>query len=390
MLFKYRSDKKMKRYQQLKLHKKAEIHGKLAMVYSGSMDKPEQFIKYWKKDYRPGYGSGQTYGPGLYTVCNMDSSSTKSGDYGDYIYQFIVNLENYLILIDEKIDLVYPELSGLSYPQKLLRQFERFKITNKKAVEMAEFSRKPIYFTADLALRIKEAGLHYGIVYKGRIDGECCLIQIPEQAKLVGYINLKTGEKKRFDKQELGEINHRHKKLNLKNRSLKDLLLEFSELYPEKTLTLAQDHIESIKEKNPSADVDFYKGIKYKIAEAWGREGNDLFFYYDLHKDDDFKWLAIETIKTWAEKRSPSYYSYNLNRDPDFEDLTKHFGDKKYFEKLREQRSIEENKRVEEEQQVEEEKDNTDAIEEKLASLCKFLSKSGFSQEALLTKQCIK
>lgn len=269
------------------LHKLAAIYGKLAVVYHGSKTPPEEFIKVWQdSNFRPGSGAGQAVGPGLYTVYNKGGSNTESGGYGSYVYKFVVNLNNYLILVEEEISKVYPELDGLSYKEKLLRQCEKFDINKEIVLDHISEQRTPISgpgaITSVLARKIKDAGLHYGIVYRGKLDGDCCLVQIPEKSKLVAY---EIGEKKvRFDKEKLKEINKNYKRLSSNSRSSKEKLLEYVEKYPKKAISIIESKWDSVLEKNDSSNTVFYWKAERRAAENLVESNPKFFLETGLHE----------------------------------------------------------------------------------------------------------
>ena len=303
------------------LHKLAAIHGKLAVVYHGSKTPPEEFIKVWQdSNFRPGSGAGQAVGPGLYTVYNKGGSNTESGGYGSYVYKFVVNLNNYLILVEEEISKVYPELDGLSYKEKLLRQCEKFDI-NKEIVldHISEqgFSSGPGAITSVLARKIKDAGLHYGIIYRGKRDGDCCLIQIPEKSKLVAY---EMGEKKvRFDKEKLKKINKNYKKLSSNSRSSKEKLLEYAEKYPEKAISIIESKWDSILQKNDSPNTLFYWKAEKRAAENLAKSDFQAFFELDLHEAHPD--IGKHTAESLLKKDVKSFFKYKLHES--YEDLAR-------------------------------------------------------------------
>jgi hypothetical protein len=296
------------------LYKSAAIHGKLAMVYHGSNTPPEEFIELWKKgSFRPGSGSGQAVGPGLYTVYNKGGSNTESGEYGSYVYKFVVNLNNYLILVEEEISKVYPELDGLSYKEKLLRQCEKFDISKEIVLDHISEQRIPSSgpgaITSVLARKINDGGLHYGIVYRGKLDGDCCLIQIPEKAKLVGYEV--GGKEVKFDKEKIKEINKNYKKLSSNSRNPKERLLEYVEKYPEKAISIIESKWDSILHKNDSSNTAFYWKAERRAAENLIESNQSLFFetgLYEAHPD-----LGRPAAESLVEKNPNEFFRLKLH-----------------------------------------------------------------------------
>ena len=296
------------------LHKAAAIHGKLAMVYHGSRTPPDEFIEFWKEgNFQPGSGSGQARGPGLYTVYEKSETPTEKGGYGSYVYKFILNLDNYLVLVDEEIEKVYPELKGLSYKEKILRQFDRFGIKNKSAEErlnhlsLIQRDYAP-HFTSDLASEILDSGLHYGIVYRGEGDGDCCLIQIPEKTKLVGYEA--GGKEVRFKRSKIEEINKNHKKLSSRNRSEKDKILEYAEKYSVKAISIINAKISDISMKNKNLNKDFYLNAR-RIAAKSLVEKNPLEFFR-LALQDNYPDLGLPEAKSLVEKNPLEFFRLAL------------------------------------------------------------------------------
>ena len=184
------------------LLKEAEVHGKLATVYHGSRTPPEEFEKFWKSgDYRSGEGSGNMYGPGIYSIYQKTGETrTERGEYGKYVYKFIVNISDYLILDENVFDTVHPEKATLSYKEKLKFQFKNYVINwNKKIPEVQP------EFTSDIADKIKMGGLHQGIIFTGRQDGKVCVIFTPYSARMIGYSEGKKINK--FDSKKIREAN---------------------------------------------------------------------------------------------------------------------------------------------------------------------------------------
>jgi hypothetical protein len=139
----------------MEIFKKAEIYGSLASVYHGSQKSPEEFEEFWKSgNYTPGLGSGNAYGPGIYSVYEKTNSPTERGSYGAYIYKFIVNISDYLILDEAAFNKVHPRDSNLPYEEKLKLQFNKFNIPWN-----GEIPKVQPEFTSDIADQIKDSNI---------------------------------------------------------------------------------------------------------------------------------------------------------------------------------------------------------------------------------------
>ena len=100
-------------------------HGTDTPPYSDSGTKNSGLIDILMKDeFRAGGAGGSAYGPGLYSVTDLDingkNTQTKRGHWGSYIYKIRVKLDGYLILDDEAEKLIYGKNIGIVEQAKLL------------------------------------------------------------------------------------------------------------------------------------------------------------------------------------------------------------------------------------------------------------------------------
>jgi len=208
--------------------KLSKVYGSIASVYSGSQTPPfvylnkEQdkiisekqrddliepfatedlgFVQMWKSlSYTSGLGKGNLYGPGLYTVFDLDKSkNTKSGEYGPFVYKFAVNLNDYLIFDKDIADIVYPEYKKLSKSASIKTQLKRFGIENnfQFRIELEdpeeneyneEYEDLPLEdeflenatYTSQIAKIITDngnVGTSRGLVFTGANDGKVCVV----------------------------------------------------------------------------------------------------------------------------------------------------------------------------------------------------------------------
>lgn len=186
---------------------------------------------------------------------------------------------------------------------------------------------------------------------------------------------------------------------DLTNEFLESLVRQMSPQYLRYKLhklskfnNMTQKYVENLVEEGSEVFFNYgfdederFEDLTGRLAEVWAERGDHLYFDYYFHNNRKFKKQTRKIAEILAERGDHAFRLYDLDKRPEFYELDEHFGDKEYFEILREQRRLkemEENKR--------EQEDSSSRIEEKLASLYKFLSKLGFPQEALLIKESIK
>lgn len=268
----------------MSINKISAIYGKLATVYHGSHTPPNQFIDIWKSgDFKPGLGAGQMHGPGLYTVFERGHNKTFKGDYGPYIYKFAVNLDGYLILTEKQIDIIYPELRGLSYINKLQKQCEWFGIDK---IYIYGITEEPKY-TSDIINRIQHDGLHSGVVFFGRNDGPVCIVQIPTSARLLGCIEEKWSEsagkniveESKFD---FSKVNKAKTEILTMRENKADYFRQLSALYP----NLAIEQISALNEAG--RNVERFKHI---LSEN----------IYNYAKSEPFQFLNNSVLELFPE-----------------------------------------------------------------------------------------
>ena len=161
------------------------IYGKTAIVYHGSRTPPAELIKsYNAGGFQPGKGAGGLYGMGLYTVYDdkdLFVSNTGTGDYGENVYKFKTNLNNFLALNEDTCKLVHGQVLTV---RQQLEQMQSVKtqikdIENSKNAHLLDMSlaKKDIY-TGSIAkvLSVYLMNDIIGMLFRGSNDGYVCLI----------------------------------------------------------------------------------------------------------------------------------------------------------------------------------------------------------------------
>ena len=161
------------------------IYGKTAIVYHGSRTPPPELIKSFNAGgFQPGKGAGGLYGMGLYTVYDdkdLFVSNTGTGDYGENIYKFKTNLNNFLALNEDTCKLVHGQVLTVR------QQLEKMKSVKTQIRDIEDSSMSHLLdaslpkkdtFTGSIA---KELSVYLmndiiGMLFRGSNDGYVCLI----------------------------------------------------------------------------------------------------------------------------------------------------------------------------------------------------------------------
>jgi hypothetical protein len=290
-----------------KLFKKAEIYGSLASVYHGSQKSPEEFVKLWKSgNFAPGLGSGNMYGPGIYSVYERAGSATERGGYGDYIYKFIVNISDYLILDEAVFNTVHPRDANLPYDEKLKLQFKKFNISWNE-----EFPKVQPVFTSDIAEEIKDNGIHQGLIFTGRQDGNVCVIFNPYSARMVGYSIGKT--EVRFTAEKIKENNVTREPLKRDGYTEEERWRYLANTYAKNKPDSFFVYFEKI---NAILGEEEAKRIALSAAQNLAEKDLHIFFYdyFDQIKDilgeADMKRIVLPAAQNLAENDPGNFFKY--------------------------------------------------------------------------------
>ena len=157
----------------------AEVYGSQAVVYHGSRTPPDIFIPAIMSDtFEPGKGSGDMYGKGLYCVYDLEKTQTSSGNYGDYIYKFKVNLYGFICFDSDVAKLVYGEpLLPFEQGEKLgLRKDIIDRLKGIRTFGLGWTSEAA--FPASRFLRGKVKGLIFTGAQDGRVAGKKLSVKI--------------------------------------------------------------------------------------------------------------------------------------------------------------------------------------------------------------------
>ncbi len=141
---------------------KEKIYGNRAIVFHRSKDSDLINIIH-KEGFKPGYGAGGLYGPGLYSCYELESQMDlqHKESYGDYIFKFAVNTDRFLFLNYEEFQEqpVYVEWNKehpkqpITYNNFLQFQFKRFKL-------FSNYDKKE--YLPQYTLNIREKGFSGG------------------------------------------------------------------------------------------------------------------------------------------------------------------------------------------------------------------------------------
>ena len=161
------------------------IYGKSAIVYHGSRTSPDELIKsYNAGGFQPGKGAGGLYGMGLYTVYDdkdLFVSNTGTGDYGENVYKFKTNLNNFLALNEDTCKLVHGQIltvrQQLEKMQSVKTQIRDIENSNASHLLDASLAKKDTY-TGSIAkvLSVYLMNDIVGMLFRGSNDGYVCLI----------------------------------------------------------------------------------------------------------------------------------------------------------------------------------------------------------------------
>jgi hypothetical protein len=161
------------------------VFGAQAFVYHGSRTGPDVMIDLLANDaFKPGMGSGDMYGKGLYTVYDYEGTQTSTGAYGDYVYKLRVNLYGYISFDEDVTVLIYgknlrpsaqAELTGASkYVVEVLQKYDEpdgDKFTSHRAGPASKLIR----------------GLVKGLIFTGGNDGRVALAYDPSTVTPVAW-----------------------------------------------------------------------------------------------------------------------------------------------------------------------------------------------------------
>ena len=161
------------------------VFGAQAFVYHGSRTEPGVMIDLLTSNtFKPGLGSGDMYGKGLYTVYDYEGTQTSTGGYGDYVYKLRVNLYGYISFDEDVTVLIYG---------KNLRPSEQAALTGapKYVVEVLQKYDEPDggKFTSQRAGPASKLirGLVKGLIFTGGNDGRVALAYDPSTVTPVAW-----------------------------------------------------------------------------------------------------------------------------------------------------------------------------------------------------------
>ena len=166
-----------------------KVYGAQAVVYHGSSAAPKVFIPALLNDtFSPGKGSGAMYGKGLYCVYDLNKTQTDSGQYGNYVYKFKVNLYGFICFDPEVALLVYKRpLSPVEQAQELG--------LDETLIEKLRRIRIGAGFTSESALPASKflKGKVKGLIFTGSRDGR--VVVIYDQTVAVPFAWAQAGDK---------------------------------------------------------------------------------------------------------------------------------------------------------------------------------------------------
>ena len=148
------------------------VYGAQAVVYHGSKTAPDVFIPALLNDtFDPGQGSGAMYGKGLYCVYDSDKTKTSSGEYGNYVYKFKVNLYGFICFDPEVAQLVYKR------PLTPVEQAQELGL-DETLIEKLKGIRIGAGFTSESALPASTflKGKVKGLIFTGSRDGQVAVV----------------------------------------------------------------------------------------------------------------------------------------------------------------------------------------------------------------------
>jgi len=150
-----------------------DIQHKHARVYHGSESPPSKFIQWLEKDeFRTGEGGGSLFGKGLYTVYDLNGSSTARGIWGDYIYKLKVNLYGMISFIPSVTETIYGKRLEPYEQAKLLGYKKRIVDLLNDSDYFYEFIDEANIIFASKSL----SGSVKGIIYNRESDGNVVVI----------------------------------------------------------------------------------------------------------------------------------------------------------------------------------------------------------------------
>jgi hypothetical protein len=150
-----------------------KVYGAQAVVYHGSKAAPDVFIPALLNDtFEPGRGDGAMYGLGLYCVYDLYGTQTASGNYGDYVYKFKINLYGFICFDPEVALLVYKR------PLTPVEQAQELGLDEALVEKLKGVRVKGIRYTSDAALPASKflKGRVKGLIFTGARDGRVAVI----------------------------------------------------------------------------------------------------------------------------------------------------------------------------------------------------------------------
>jgi hypothetical protein len=179
----------------------AEIFGSDAFVYHASSSEPDLFLGHLKK-YNPGSRSGK-YGPGLYTVYNLEGTNTSMGVYGYYIYKLKVNLYGFISFIPEITRKIYGKDLSLSEQYKVSGG-----LSKNVANLLASLDKNPPQSSDELSRVAKDylGGKVKGIIYFQEGDGDCSLVYDAATVVPISWRTIEDAEWHKFSDRERNEF----------------------------------------------------------------------------------------------------------------------------------------------------------------------------------------
>ena len=170
-----------------------EVYGSQAVVYHGTKDDPQALITALLDDtFDAGRVGTSMLGKGLYTVYDLNGSSTARGQYGSNIIALKVNLNEYLIFESDIALKVYKQpLTPVQQAQKigieksLVEKIRRF---TEEVSAIGKFA-----LGVSLIKRVSELlkGRVKGIVYEDITGSKCVVIYDPTTAVPIAWKTLK-------------------------------------------------------------------------------------------------------------------------------------------------------------------------------------------------------
>ena len=170
-----------------------EVYGAQAVVYHGTKDDPQALITALLDDtFDAGRVGTSMLGKGLYTVYDLNNSSTARGQYGSNIIALKVNLNEYLIF--------EPDIALKVYKQPLtpVQQAQKIGIEKSLVEKIRRFTEEvsaigKFALGVSLIKRVSELlkGRVKGIVYEDITGSKCVVIYDPTTAVPIAWKTLK-------------------------------------------------------------------------------------------------------------------------------------------------------------------------------------------------------